>query len=182
MASDGSKNSGPFSFLRRKSDERKSKSKQIKPSKKEISYSKDSAVSNKESPSSAGVEPPSATTYAFEAGRQTIEVLQRFANALPVPCANEVLEIALLLMTTYEDVTKVEEQVKDLNNRIGCLMLVMVDGLSGKHAALLSPQVIRDIEKLGIDLRAIQNDLARITSQSRWLLVFFKDANKETVD
>ncbi|KAG8806568.1 hypothetical protein FRC19_007167, partial [Serendipita sp. 401] len=47
---------------------------------------------------------------------------------------------------------------------------------------LLSPQVIRDIEKLGIDLRAIQNDLARITSQSRWLLVFFKDANKETVD
>ncbi|KAG8757146.1 hypothetical protein FRC14_002326 [Serendipita sp. 396] len=133
-------------------------------------------------PVSAGVEPPSAGTYAFEAGKQTIEVLQRFANMLPVPCANEVLEVALLLMTTYEDVTVLEEQVKDLNNRIGSLMLVMVDGLSGKEAAVISPDVIRDIENLGGDLRTIQKDLGKITSQSRWLLVFFKNANKVTVD
>ncbi|KAG8825968.1 hypothetical protein FRC18_010178 [Serendipita sp. 400] len=181
MASDGSKHSGPFSFLRRKPDERKIKSKSTRPSKKEANYPKDSTVLSKDSPLTAGVEPPSAGTYAFEAGKQTIEVLQRFSNALPIPCANEVLEVALHLMTTYEDVTKVEEQVKDINNRIGCLMLVMVDGLNGKDAASLSPQVIRDIEQLGIDLRAIQKDLARITSQSRWLLIFFKDANKEII-
>ncbi|KAG8812302.1 hypothetical protein FRC18_003014 [Serendipita sp. 400] len=133
-------------------------------------------------PTSAGVEPPSTGAYAFEAGKQTIEVLQRFANMLPVPCANEVLEVALLLMTTYEDVTVLEEQVKDLNNRIGSLMLVMVDGLTGKEATTISPDVVRDIEKLGGDLRATQKDLAKITSQSRWLLVFFKSANRATVD
>jgi hypothetical protein len=48
------------------------------------------------------VDPPAATEYAFEAGKQTLEILQRFANMLPIPCANEALELALLLMTTYE--------------------------------------------------------------------------------
>ncbi|KAG8835033.1 hypothetical protein FRC17_005655 [Serendipita sp. 399] len=142
---------------------------------------------------SAGVQPPTAGAYAFEAGKQTVELLQRFANALPIPCANEVLEVALLLMNTYEasstakapgfkDVTILEEQVKELNNRIGSLMLVMVDGLSGKDANLISAEVVRDIERLGGDLRAIQKDLTKITSQSRWLLIFFKNANKDTVD
>ena len=45
---------------------------------------------------------PSSGAYAFEAGKQTIQILQRFGNLLPVPCANEALELALLLMTTYE--------------------------------------------------------------------------------
>ncbi|KAG8805159.1 hypothetical protein FRC18_006822, partial [Serendipita sp. 400] len=149
MASNGSKHFGPFSFLRRRSDEGKSKPKPSKTSKNKTSYSKNSIstvststvrVTIKQSSSTAGVEPPSAGTYAFEAGRQKIEILQKFTNALPVPCANEVLEIALLLMNTSEDVTKIGEQVKDVNNRIGCLMLVMIDGLSGKDAALPSPQ------------------------------------------
>jgi hypothetical protein len=43
-----------------------------------------------------------AGTYAFEATKHTIEVLQKFADALPIPCANQVLQIGLLLLTTYE--------------------------------------------------------------------------------
>ncbi|KAG8820582.1 hypothetical protein FRC19_008749 [Serendipita sp. 401] len=132
--------------------------------------------------SSPGVEPPSASTYAFEAGKQTVEVLQRFTNMLPVPCANEVLEVALILMTAYENVTVLEQRVKDVHNRIGSLMLVMIDGLSGQEATSISPNVVRDIEDLGGDLRAVQKDLRKISSQSRWLLVFFKNANKATVD
>ncbi|KAG8820666.1 hypothetical protein FRC19_008683 [Serendipita sp. 401] len=99
--------------------------------------------------SSAGVEPPSASTYAFEAGKQTVEVLQRFTNMLPVPCANEVLEVALILMTAYENVTVLEQRVKDVHNRIGSLMLVMIDGLSGQEATSISPNVVQDIEDLG---------------------------------
>ncbi|KAG8835043.1 hypothetical protein FRC17_005665 [Serendipita sp. 399] len=128
------------------------------------------------------VETPSAMFYAFSAGKQTIEVLQKFANSLPVPCANEALQVALLMMTTYEEVTELEEQIKNLNNRIAGLMLVMVDGLSGKPVDSISPETIRDIEKLGSDLQAIQKTLAKIRSQNRWLLVFFKDANREAVD
>jgi hypothetical protein len=45
---------------------------------------------------------PSSGAYAFEASKQTIQILQRFGNLLPVPCANEALELALLLMTAYE--------------------------------------------------------------------------------
>ena len=48
------------------------------------------------------VHPPAATEYAFVAGKQTLELLQRFSQLLPIPCANEALELALLLMTTYE--------------------------------------------------------------------------------
>ena len=45
---------------------------------------------------------PSSGAYVFEASKQTIQILRRFGNLLPVPCANEALELALLLMTTYE--------------------------------------------------------------------------------
>jgi hypothetical protein len=45
---------------------------------------------------------PTAGTYAFEASKQTIEVIQKFGDALPIPCANQVLQIGLLLLTTYE--------------------------------------------------------------------------------
>lgn len=40
--------------------------------------------------------------YTFEASKQTIEILQKFGDILPVPCANQVLEIGLALLTTYE--------------------------------------------------------------------------------
>ncbi|KAG8815877.1 hypothetical protein FRC19_000707 [Serendipita sp. 401] len=188
MASNRSKYSGTFSFLRRRSDEGKSKPKATKTSKNKTSYSKESIstvststvrVTIKQSSSTAGGEPPSAGTYAFKAGRQAIEILQKFANALPVPCANEVLEIALLLMNTYEDVTKIEEQVKDVHNRIGCLKLVMIDGLSGKDAALPSPQVIRDIEKNRPSSdpgRPGEDHLPKSLAPR-----LFKDANRETV-
>ena len=48
------------------------------------------------------VHPPAATEYAFAAGKQTLEILQRFSHSLPIPCANEALELALFLLTTYE--------------------------------------------------------------------------------
>ena len=48
------------------------------------------------------VRPPAANDYALAAGKQTLQILQRFSNMLPIPCANEALELALLLMTTYE--------------------------------------------------------------------------------
>lgn len=45
---------------------------------------------------------PTTGDYAFEASKQTIEILQKFGDALPLPGANQVLEIGLLILTTYE--------------------------------------------------------------------------------
>jgi hypothetical protein len=42
------------------------------------------------------------TAGAFEASKHTVEVLQKFADTLPIPCANQVLQIGLLLLPTYE--------------------------------------------------------------------------------
>ncbi|KAG8805788.1 hypothetical protein FRC17_005335 [Serendipita sp. 399] len=85
-------------------------------------------------------------------------------------------------MTAYEDDTAISEQLETLKNRIGCLMLVMVDGLSGKDEALISPDVARDIERLGSSLQAVQKDLDRITAQRTWILIAFRSANKEIIN
>ncbi|KAF8702318.1 hypothetical protein AX14_014442 [Amanita brunnescens Koide BX004] len=128
------------------------------------------------------VRPPAANDYALAAGKQTLQILQRFSNMLPIPCANEALELALLLMTTYEDVTSVEQQVRSLKDRIATLMLVMVHELKDKKDTDIAPTVLDDIEKLSSDLRTIQEDLTRIASQNRLLLIFFKNVNKSTID
>lgn len=52
--------------------------------------------------SESQVHPPDATEYAFEIGKKTLEILQMFSQLLPIPCANEVLDLALFLMKTYE--------------------------------------------------------------------------------
>ena len=78
-------------------------------------------------------------------------------------------------------------------------MLVMVDELSGKEPSDIPMDVLSDIERLSrsvstskvldvpdvlgsSDLRVIQKNLDKIASQSRWLLIFFKNANKSSVD
>lgn len=48
-----------------------------------------------------------------------------------------------------QDVTAVEGQVKELNNRIGALMLIMIDQLNGKADKDVSPDIVKDIESLG---------------------------------
>lgn len=77
---------GRFSKLR--SNKSKEASKPTKPTKTEA-------------PGSRQVTPTTGA-YAFEASQQTIQILQKFADALPVPCANQVLGLGLMILTTYE--------------------------------------------------------------------------------
>ncbi|KAG2010231.1 hypothetical protein CC2G_013068 [Coprinopsis cinerea AmutBmut pab1-1] len=125
---------------------------------------------------------PSTGEYVIEASKQTIDILREASDFLPFPGAKQVLDVALLLMTTYDDVTALEEQVRSLNNRIGYLMVLMVHGISGKDEKDISVPVRQDIDSLGRDLQIIQQDLAKITAQNKLLLIFFKNANKSKVD
>jgi hypothetical protein len=43
----------------------------------------------------------------------------------------------------------IEQNIKELNNRIGSLMLIMIDQLRGKDETSISPKVVDDIENLG---------------------------------
>ncbi|KAF8346318.1 hypothetical protein F5887DRAFT_1061292 [Amanita rubescens] len=115
--------------------------------------------------------PPEKLVPAKGGSRQTLEILQRFSQSLPIPCANEALELALFLLTTHEDVTLVEQQVRRLKDRIAALMLVMVDELKDKKDTDVAPDVLIDIERL-----------SRLQSQNRFLLIFFKNVNKSTMD
>jgi hypothetical protein len=78
-------------------------------------------------------------------------------------------------------------------------MLVMVHELKDKKDTDIAPTVLDDIERLSkyvvlshpskvpdlagsSDLHTIQESLTRIASQNRLLLIFFKNANKSTID
>lgn len=125
---------------------------------------------------------PTLGEYSFEAGKQTIELLEKAAGFIPVPFAKEAVGVALALITACEEVTSIEAQVKDLKSRICGLMLVIVDTVHGKELDDISKEIQNEVEALKCNLEKVGRDLKEIKDQSRWLMFFFKNLNKSKIE
>jgi hypothetical protein len=92
-----------------------------------------------------------------------------------------------------------EQQIKDLKNRVCELMLLMVDAIHGKHVADISLDLVTDIGWLSEcvfalgyfrlsdrpcnrHLSTVKAELEQIKQQNRWLLFFFANLNKSKVE
>jgi hypothetical protein len=88
--------------------------------------------------------------YGFEAGIQTMLVLEAAAGFIPVPFAKQLVSVALTLIYTCEvsmssclhvynnqlhnqEVTVLKEQIRDVTNRICGIMLVIVNAVQEKQ-------------------------------------------------
>ncbi|KAJ6582356.1 hypothetical protein B0H19DRAFT_1061773 [Mycena capillaripes] len=138
---------------------------------------------------------PTTEAYMMSAGKQLAETLENLASVIPVPFLAEFVKVAItvikaceaciplecMITETYrsQDATEIEESVKGLQQRVHQLALTIIELVPvGEVSADLQAR----IKGLHCTLDDIVKDLAELKQQSRFLLIFFRDINKERVD
>ncbi|KAF8179048.1 hypothetical protein K438DRAFT_1977547 [Mycena galopus ATCC 62051] len=117
--------------------------------------------------------------YAIEGGRELAKALESVSDLLPLPFLSTFVNVGIKVLEACKEATVIEENVKDLQGRVYNLMLVVVHSTINKEASL---ELQKRIAKLQSVLDGVLKDLAQIKEQRKWLLVFFRDLNKERVD
>ncbi|KAJ3514814.1 hypothetical protein NLJ89_g2144 [Agrocybe chaxingu] len=130
---------------------------------------------------------PTTARRAFSASKQVIEVLTSVAGLVPLPYLKDALEVAQRVLQACEDVTTIEQRVKELQDRICDLLLVILDSLtvhkdSKDRMREAAGNMKEDIEHLKSNLEKIARNLEEIKGQKRWILFVFKDANQSKLD
>ncbi|KAJ7741632.1 hypothetical protein B0H16DRAFT_1377958 [Mycena metata] len=121
---------------------------------------------------------PTAEAYMMSAGKQLAATLDNLASVIPVPFLADFVKVAIAVIEACEDATVIEESVKGLQKRVHRLALTIIDLVPNGEGTDLQAR----IEDLRRTLNDIVKDLADLKQQSRFLLIFFRDINKERVN
>ncbi|KAJ7255089.1 hypothetical protein B0H12DRAFT_1050287 [Mycena haematopus] len=124
---------------------------------------------------------PSTAMYAIEGGMALAEALENVSDLIPLPFLSSFVSVGIKVLQACQEASAIEENVKDLQERVYNVMLVVVNS-----TVPLNEQTFLElrgrIEKLQSILADILADLAKIKEQRKWLLVFFWDLNKGRVE
>ncbi|KAJ7249228.1 hypothetical protein B0H12DRAFT_702193 [Mycena haematopus] len=123
---------------------------------------------------------PSAAMYAIEGGKALAEALENVSDLIPLPFLSSFVNVGIKVLEACKEATTIEENMKDLQGRVYKLILVVVDTVPINKETSLELQ--DKIKKLQPILDSILEDVAKIKEQRKWLLVFFKDLNKNRVE
>ncbi|KAJ7843574.1 hypothetical protein B0H13DRAFT_2412537, partial [Mycena leptocephala] len=100
---------------------------------------------------------PTTEMYVIKGGRVLTSTLQGLSGIIPVPFLSDFLKVAITVLDVCEEAIVIEENVKDLQDRVYTLTLVIIDTvpangdasteLQGRIKDLKSwvPSVISDI-------------------------------------
>ncbi|KAJ6457595.1 hypothetical protein C8R45DRAFT_1110367 [Mycena sanguinolenta] len=119
--------------------------------------------------------------YAIEGGKALAEALENVSDLIPLPFLSSFVGVGLKVLEACREASAVEENVRDLQERVYDMMLVVVNSTVPVDEKT-SVELRGRIWKLQSLLADILADLAKIKEQRRWLLVFFRDLNKDRVD
>ncbi|PPQ84114.1 hypothetical protein CVT26_013224, partial [Gymnopilus dilepis] len=131
---------------------------------------------------------PAAARYLAVTGKEVLTVLQSAAGIVPVPLLQEAIGVALKIIEVCEEGSAVERKVKEIQNRVGHLMIVVVENVTkaeeeNTEKANLKPKSIEaDIASLLSTLGMIERDLLEISEQKRWVIALYKDLNTNTLE
>ncbi|KAF7355968.1 hypothetical protein MVEN_00926200 [Mycena venus] len=154
---------------------------------------------------------PTAEAYMMSAGKQLAATLESLASVIPVPFLAEFVKVAITVIEAceaciplecmitetyrYQGATVIEESVKGLQERVHRLALTIIDLVPGGEVSADLQARIKDLHSsvhlqsrlpaltsIISTLNKIVKDLADLKQQSRFLLIFFRDINKERVD
>ncbi|KAJ7136150.1 hypothetical protein C8R44DRAFT_729640 [Mycena epipterygia] len=123
---------------------------------------------------------PTAGTYILSGGKQLAATLENLAAIIPVPFISEFVKVAITVIEACEDATAIEENAKRLQKRVYTLTLAIIESVPAGGSS--SSELQSKIEGLQSILNSIMENLNEIKQQKKWLLVFFRDVNKERVD
>jgi hypothetical protein len=147
----------------------------------------------------------------MSAGKQLAATLETLASVIPVPFLAEFVKIAIAVIEACEaciylecmitethrsqDATVIEESVKGLQERVHRLAVTIIDLVPDGDVSADLQARIKDLHwsvhlQSGLPmltsiistLNDIVKDLAALKQQSRFLLIFFRDINKERVN
>ncbi|KAJ7828419.1 hypothetical protein B0H13DRAFT_1656296 [Mycena leptocephala] len=134
---------------------------------------------------------PSGLDYALEATKIVPSTIKSLSEFIPVPLVGEVAEVAIRVLEMCQEATKIEEDAKDLEDRIYRLSLAIIHAIHGKPQQELQERIVHIksyvilISKCGGLLIAIRifanimSELQGIKEQKNWLLALFRDLNRE---
>ncbi|KAK7022328.1 hypothetical protein R3P38DRAFT_1116689 [Favolaschia claudopus] len=118
--------------------------------------------------------------YAISGGRALAEALEGVADLVPLPFLSAFVKIAIKVLEACEEATAIEENLLDLQGRVYDLMLAVVDTVPVNKKTSLELQ--DKVRKLQAILDTILADVQKIKDQKKWLLLIFRNLNKERVD
>ncbi|PPQ95395.1 hypothetical protein CVT26_008240 [Gymnopilus dilepis] len=127
--------------------------------------------------------------YITATGKEVLTVLRSAAGLIPVPMLQDAIEIALKIIELCEESSAVEQKVKDLQDRVGHLMILILTHVTeeneeGDRAKVVNSAktIEKYIELLLNTLRMVNRDLTEIQAQNRWVLAIYRDLNMRTID
>ncbi|KAJ7442541.1 hypothetical protein B0H11DRAFT_493112 [Mycena galericulata] len=118
--------------------------------------------------------------YALKGGKALASTLADLSGFIPVPLLGEFMKVAIAVIDACEEATAVEVKVKDLQDRVYNLTLIIIDKVPVGASA--DEDLQGNIKTLQSILNSIIKELNQIKQQRKWLLIFFRDMNKERVD
>ncbi|KAF7373188.1 hypothetical protein MSAN_00527400 [Mycena sanguinolenta] len=119
--------------------------------------------------------------YALEGGKALAETLENVSDLIPLPFLSSFVSVGIKVLEACQEASAIEENVKGLQERVYGIMLVVVDSTVAPNERV-SVELRERIEKFQSVLDGILTDLDKIKEQRKWLLVFFRDLNKDRVD
>ncbi|KAF7333664.1 hypothetical protein MSAN_02409500 [Mycena sanguinolenta] len=124
---------------------------------------------------------PSTATYALEGAKVLAKTLKNVSNLIPIPFLSSLVDVGIKVLEACQEASATGENVRDLRDRVYGIMLVVVDStMTSKDKT--SVELREKTEKIQSVLDGILADLVKIQEQRKWLLVFFRDLNKDRVD
>ncbi|KAJ7485484.1 hypothetical protein FB451DRAFT_57913 [Mycena latifolia] len=121
---------------------------------------------------------PKTMQYMVETLKMLATAADGVAGVIPVPLLPQLVKVAITVLETCEDVTAIEDSVKDLQDRIFSLSVIFIEEVRGQDSEDLQGR----IEKLQTTLNIILEDLDKIKGQNKAILAIFRNPNKEAVD
>ncbi|KAF8900851.1 hypothetical protein CPB84DRAFT_1008882 [Gymnopilus junonius] len=137
------------------------------------------ATSVKKSSSNGSGAAPTTVQYATATGKEILTILESAAGIIPVPLLQEAIGVALKII---QEGSAVEQKVKDLQERVGHLMIVVVENVtkteedSKEVNVKVAKNIENDIQGLLGTLGTIKHDLTEISEQNRWVIASTKNS------
>ncbi|KDR66877.1 hypothetical protein GALMADRAFT_258757 [Galerina marginata CBS 339.88] len=136
----------------------------------------------------AGV--PTTAQYFTASAKEILSVLETAGGLIPVPFVKEAIEVAQKIIEVCEEASAVEERVKELQDRVSRIMMVVVAHVTtntneeGSQAAVVKAAkgIEQDVKELVSTLGTIKGELSRIGGQNGVVLAIYKDLNMSTLE
>ncbi|KAF7373172.1 hypothetical protein MSAN_00525700 [Mycena sanguinolenta] len=126
-----------------------------------------------------GLVTPSTAMYAIEGGKTLAEALENVS----LPFVSSFVSVGIKVLEACQEASAIEENVENLQQRVYNVMLVLVNSTASPIANDETYHERRGrIEKFQYVLAGILTDLWKIKPQRKWLLVFFRDLNRDRID